>query len=274
MVKPIKMFLYLIILSFIGGFFKVLGGVVGGSKSILVDALTSIANTVAIVMMYRFFNISVEPPDEDHHYGHYKVELGGPISTLMLYSFVAGIIVIDLYETFGRSYRVDLAAPLFACAGLLPYGVAIALSRRLGGTGVYYARFTVVEIIESVVTIAAASAGAIISYLIDFVGAIALSGYLFIELTKSFKEVLEYASDIASKDVVRDLRSILGSYGINVERIRVRRVAENLYQGDAVVKLPPNISVERAHQIIDAVEKDIKAKLNTEIVIHIEPEKK
>ncbi|MCS7111556.1 MAG: cation transporter [Ignisphaera sp.] len=267
-----KMFIAIIFLSALGGFFKILGGFIGGSKSVFVDALTSIANTLAILMMYGFFNVSVEPPDEDHHYGHYRIGLGGPISTLLLYSFVAGVIVVDLYETFGSSYTVSVMAPLFACVGLLPYSLAITLARHVGGTTIYYVRFTAVEIIESFVTIGAAFAGAVISYLIDFIGAIALTSYLFVELTKSFREILEYISDSASKEVVKKLQTILSTRGIVAERIRVRRITENVYQGDIVVKLSPSISIEKAHQIIDSVEKDAKDKLNTEITIHIEPE--
>ncbi|MEM2528554.1 MAG: cation transporter dimerization domain-containing protein [Ignisphaera sp.] len=274
MVKPSKMFVVIISLSIVGGIFKILGGFVGGSKSVFVDALTSIANTLAIIIMYRFFSTSVEPPDEDHHYGHHRIGLGGPISTLMLYSFVGGVIVVDLYETFGSSYTVSLLAPIFACAGLLPYTIAIVIAKHIGGTTIYYAKFTVVEIIESLVTVAAAFAGALVSYLIDFIGAITLSCYLFIELTKSFREILEFVSDAAPKEIIKDLKNIIGNYGISVERIRVRRVAENLHQGDIVVKLPSSISVEKAHQIIDSIERDVRDKLNTEIIIHVEPEGK
>ncbi len=272
MLKSWRIFIAIIFLSAIGGFFKILGGFVGSSKSVFVDALTSIANTLAIVIMYKFFNISMEPPDEDHHYGHHKMVLGGPISTLMLYSFVAGIIVIDLYETFGKPYTVGILAPIFACIGLAPYILAIALARYIGGTFSYYARFTVIEIIESMTTIAVAFAGALINYLIDFAGAIALSCYLLIELTKSFREILEYISDAAPKEVIRNLESILNGYGITAKRIRIRRIAENLYQGDIVVKLPPNISIEKAHQLIDLLEKKLKDRLNAEITIHTEPE--
>lgn len=272
MLKSRGMFIAIIFLSGIGGLFKILGGFIGGSKSVFVDALTSIANTIAIVMMYEFFNISIEPPDEDHHYGHHRIGLGGPILTLMLYSFIAGVIVIDLYETFGNPYTVGILAPIFACIGLIPYTLAIALARYIGGTVTYYARFTAIEIIESGVTIAVAFAGVLINYLIDFIGAIALSSYILIELAKSFKEILEYISDIASKEIVRNIKSILDSHGITAERIRIRKIAEDLYQGDIVVKLPSNISIEEAHQIIDLIEKETKEKLDTEVTIHIEPE--
>lgn len=274
MVSTLSTFMLIIFLSALGGLFKILGGFIGGSKSVFVDALTSIANTLAVVMMYKFFSASVEPPDEDHHYGHHRMGLGGPISTLLLYSFVTGVIVVDLYRAFDEPYAVSMIAPALACMGLLPYSLAMFLAKHVSSSAVYYIRFTSVEVIESAVTIITAFAGAIVSYLIDFIGAIALTSYLFIELTKSFREILMYVSDTASKDIVRGLQSILSNRGIVAERIRVRKVAENLYQGDVVVKLSPSISIEKAHQIVDSVERDAREKLNVEITIHIEPESK
>ncbi|MEM4562029.1 MAG: cation transporter dimerization domain-containing protein [Desulfurococcaceae archaeon] len=270
--KLTRMFIATIALSLIGGFFKVLGGTVGGSKSVFVDALTSIANTLAILFVYRFFTISTAPPDEDHHYGHYRVGIGGPILTLMLYSFVAGVVVVDLYNAYDTPYTVNLWAPVFALAGLVPYTVAIAVSKRIGSTAVYYARFTVVEIIESSVTVLTALGGALVSYLVDFAGAVALLSYLIVELAKSFREVVAYVSDAAPEEIVRKLESILRDYGVVAERVRVRRVAENVYHGDIILKLPPGMSIEKAHSVADSIEKEVKNKLNIDIVVHIEPD--
>ena len=50
-----------ITLSFIARAFKVLGGVLGGSKSVYVDALTPIANTMSIAFIYTFYKKSLEP---------------------------------------------------------------------------------------------------------------------------------------------------------------------------------------------------------------------
>ncbi|MEM3346143.1 MAG: cation transporter dimerization domain-containing protein, partial [Desulfurococcaceae archaeon] len=178
----------------------------------------------------------------------------------------------DLYNAYDTPYTVNLWAPVFALAGLVPYTVAIAVSKRIGSTAVYYARFTVVEIIESGVTVLTALGGALVSYLVDFAGAVALLSYLIVELAKSFREVVAYVSDAAPEEIVRRLESILRDYGVVAERVRVRRVAENVYHGDIVLKLPPGMSIEKAHSVADSIEKEVKNKLNIDIVVHIEPD--
>ena len=149
----------LVALSLVGGVLKIAGGALGGSKSVFVDALTSIANSLAIILVLKFFKASMEPPDGDHHYGHHRLTLGGPISMLMLYSFVAGVVVLDLANSASKSYEVGYEAPLFAAIAVIPYGTAVLMARSCSLTA-GYASFTVVELIESATSITSSMCGA------------------------------------------------------------------------------------------------------------------
>ena len=51
----------LVILSIAGGTLKIADGVLSRSKLVFVDALTSIANSLAIVLVLKFFRASMEP---------------------------------------------------------------------------------------------------------------------------------------------------------------------------------------------------------------------
>lgn len=256
-------------LSLIGGALKIFGGVVGGSKSVFVDALTSIANSLAIIFVLKFFKASMEPPDSDHHYGHYRLTFGGPISMLMMYSFVAGVIVLDLISSFGRDYKVGYEAPFFAAVAIVPYGLAVYVARSRTLT-ISYASFTTIELIESSTSIASSLCGATISYIIDYVGAIALSLYLFVELAKNFKEIVVAISDVAPKGVIDKILENADKYGLEVHRLRVRKVLENVYQGDMVVMVSSNKPLEEAHNVIDVIEKELR-KDGIDVSIHVEP---
>ncbi|MEM4576365.1 MAG: cation transporter [Candidatus Nezhaarchaeales archaeon] len=262
----------MVTLSLIGGALKICGGIVGGSKSVFVDALTSIANSLAIILVLKFFKASMEPPDSDHHYGHHRLTFGGPISMLMMYSFVAGVIVLDLIASFGRDYKVGYEAPIFAVLATIPYGLAVYVARSRSLT-ISYARFTTIELIESSTSIASSIGGVAISYIIDYVGAIALSLYLFIELANSFKEIVVAISDVAPKGVIDKILENADKYGLEVHRLRVRKVLENVYQGDMVVRLSSSKPLEEAHNVIDVVEKELR-KDGIDVSIHVEPSDK
>lgn len=261
----------LIVLSVVGGSLKIYGSVVGGSKSVFVDAMTSIANTLAIIFILKFFKAGMIPPDKDHHYGHHRIALGGPISMLMLYSFVAGLVILDIVNTLGKEYRVGYESPIYATLALIPYGLAIFISKRVHPIVVGYAGFTAIELIESAVSIVSSLGGIAISYMVDLVGSIGLTLYLFIELVRNFREVVEVVSDTVSHDVVEMVSETVKRYGLNVDRIRLRKVVENVYHGDVIVKVSSGTLVEEAHSIVDTVEKELR-KSGIDVSIHIEPE--
>ncbi|MGC9012066.1 cation diffusion facilitator family transporter [Thermogladius sp.] len=262
--------LLLALLSVAGGLLKIYGSLTGGSRAVFVDAMTSIGNSVTIALTYKYFRESLKPPDLDHHYGHYKMLMGAPVSTLMVYSFVAGVVLFDLIESYGNPYKVGYESPLFAALAVVPYGVAVAISKSSRSFLAVYGGFTVIELIESSVSIASSIGGMAVSYTIDYAGALVLLGYLLFELVSSFREVILSYSDVAPSDVVERVHAIVKELNVEVSRVRVRKVADGLYQGDVVVRVRPGTPVEEAHAIMDRVEKEL-AKHGIEVVVHVEP---
>lgn len=260
----------LITLSIAGGALKVYGSIAGGSKSVFVDAMTSIANVLAIVFVLRFFRASMDLPDADHHYGHHRLALGGPISMLMLYSFVAGVIVLDIVNSIGRPYEVSYESPLYASIAMVPYGLAVVMAKRAHPIVSSYGGFTVIELIESLVSIASSLGGVVVSYALDFIGAIALMGYLLFELMESFRKLVEAVSDVAPREVISRIQEIGRNYKVEVRRVRVRRVIESVYHGDIIVEITSSTSLEKAHDIADSIEKELR-KQGMDIIVHVEP---
>ena len=82
---------------------------------------------------------------------------------------------------------------------------------------------------------------------------------------------MSIVSDETSKEIIRDIEMEMSGLGVRVERIRVRRIIEDVYHGDVTVSLPPQMSVEEAHEIADEIEKTLKEKYNIDVTVHIEP---
>ncbi len=224
-----------LLLSFLGGFVKIVGGILYGSRALFVDAMTCIANFVALAATIYFYRVSLLPPDRDHHYGHYKLGFGGAMVSVLAYSFVAGIVVVKLASF--REYSVEIEAPLFAVLGFLFYASSILLSKRISEFFLPYAVFTVSELIESIVVIISSLMGALYSYLIDYIGALVLTTYLFIELYDITKDIIKNISDIAPPaNYVDEVKSFIESRGFKVASIKIRKIHTNLYHGDIVLK--------------------------------------
>jgi divalent metal cation (Fe/Co/Zn/Cd) transporter len=264
-------FITILILSIIGGAIKVVGGIFYGSKALIVDAFTSIANIIAAMLVIYYYNRARMPPDKDHMYGHHRLTIGGPIFTVVVYSTVFGIVFTDLLYNVGKEYVVSEYAPLMAFLGFIVYSIAILLSKGVDVSFKIYAKFTGGELIESIVTILASLSGAFISYLIDFTGAIILSLYIIYEIYVSVINMISVISDETSRDILNEIENELKRVGLDIERIRVRRIIENIYHGDIIVRFPAQTSVADAHIIVDEIEKALKDKYNIDITVHIEP---
>ncbi|RLG84894.1 MAG: cation transporter [Thermoprotei archaeon] len=255
-----------------GALAKVLGGFLYGSRALMVDALTSIANMLALLGTVYYYRQSLMPPDEDHHYGHHRLSLGGVFVTLMTYSFVAGLAVAELL--FTRSYSVDVKAPLAAAVGLALYSGAILVARRAGPQFSPYSVFTVSELIEGATVIAASFGGALYSYVIDLAGAYLVTAYIFYELYDVSQDFMRKMSDVAPppgfvQQVVRDIESV--TPGVKVKKIRLRCVTPGRYQGDVVIGMDPSKSVVEAHVVAQRIERVVRHRYGLDLVIHIEP---
>jgi len=259
----------LLSLAVAGALVKILGGFIYGSKALLVDALTSMANILALALSIHFLSLSTKPPDEDHPYGHRRLALGAPLVTLMAYSFVGGVAVTELIHV--APYRISIYASYCAAIGLALYAAVIALAKRVSRYLSTYAVFTYTELIESGITIVAAVGGALLSYFIDYCGAIAITGFIFYELVEEGRSLLTKISEYAEPRLLREIAETLRSMGIDVRCVRVHSVEEGLYRGDVTIAVDPRKSVEEVHRVADEVEKILRERFGVEVVVHVEP---
>ncbi len=263
-------FKILIALAILAGLFKIIGGVIYSSKAVTVDAATSIGNILAIGIVNRYYKLSKLPPDKDHHYGHIRLAFGGDVYTLMIYSFVAGLLTIDLIQGLSARYQVSFYASIYSAIGTVLYAIVIFLSIRIGRILELYSRVSVIELIEGLTATSAALAGAFISYLIDLVGGFGLYLYLIIELLRSSRKLIIEISDRSSDRVLREIIDIAEKYEVVVKSVKVREVYADHFYSDIVIGVPADLSVREAHDIIDKIERRLREK-NIVAIIHIEP---
>src|ERR1700754_579997 len=85
---------------------KFVVGIAIGSLALISEALHSSVDLVATIVTWMVVRVSDRPADEEHHYGHGKLESISALGvTAMLYVLAGGILV----ESYGRLR--DVAAP-------------------------------------------------------------------------------------------------------------------------------------------------------------------
>lgn len=269
--KDERVFAMIVLLSLIGGFFKILGGIVYGSKCLLVDSATSFANLIVAIAMVSFYKLSLREPDADHTYGHRRLRLASIAVAVSVYSLVLGFVIAYLLFSLSEDYAVEAEAPVLAVIGALFYSLAILAGRRIGGEGEVYARYTFGEIMESGIGVLASFGGAFYSYVIDLSGAILLAGFWGKETVENTWMLVNVIAERVEPKLTTSIHDYLRSRGYNVKSLRFRDVGGKL-MGDISIILPGGMSVDRAHEIASLIERELHERFGLEVVVHVEPD--
>src|ERR1700730_18049071 len=237
---------------------KFVVGIAIGSLALISEALHSSVDVVATVITWLVVRVSDLPADEEHHYGHGKLESVSALGVIaMLYVLAGGILVeswsrlregappptisaipfivllIDIAVNFWRSRALNraardtksqaLAADALHFASDLLGSIAVIIGLALSGLG--YAWGDSAAAIGVAVTIA----------------------LLGLRMARSTVETLvDRAPEGVSEKATAAISAVPGV--IDVERLRVRMVGATHFI-DAIVQVPRTFPIDRVEEI-------------------------
>ena len=263
--------------------FKVVVGVITGSISVLAQAADSFLDLFAITITFFAVVVAARPADEEHPFGHGKVEnIAAVVQAALL--FVAGGLIIysairriitgatlELTEAGIGMMLVSIIASVFLSKYLLKVArltdsVAFEANARNIAADVYSAAGVLVGLIIIRFT-GLAIIDPIIALLVSLV--IFKSGYDVMK--KSFGGLIDVKLPEDEENIVKS--AIMEHIGelVDFHALRTRKAGRQRYI-DLHLVMPKNISIEKAHQMCDHLERDIKSKLqHASVMIHVEP---
>src|SRR4030081_3731487 len=111
---------------------KTVVGLATGSLAILSEAAHSLLDLVATVMTYFAVRISGKPADEEHHYGHGKVESVSALAETALLFVLSGVVIWEALQRLigGHSHPVEATFWAFSVIGV-SIGVDVFRARVL-----------------------------------------------------------------------------------------------------------------------------------------------
>ncbi|MEM2336073.1 MAG: cation diffusion facilitator family transporter [Candidatus Bathyarchaeia archaeon] len=262
---------------------EVVLGLAVGSLAILSDGVHALLDAVTMLILLVAAKASLKPPDEEHMYGHEKIEpLGGLIGGVIL--FGTGILLIIRAvqrllhgEPLNQEWElVGFAAIGYTfCIDILRVRVlhSVEMESVTVKAGFYHALADLGSTLIALLGFGLATLGFPVS---DAIASLILSaaiGYLSIRLVKTSGMEL---SDAISRDVAEKVRKeIASTIGVsNVKGLRVRRAGDKTFV-EATIQVPDYIGLEEAHTLATYVEDKLKKALrNAEVLIHVEPPEK
>ena len=260
---------------------EVVLGFLSGSLAILSDGAHALLDTISMIVLLVTTKASLKPPDQEHMYGHEKMEpVGGLIGGIILF----GTALLILAEAVRRllehgKYLVPEWEFVGFAAIVYTFCIDILRVKTLHGAeegsvtvkvGFYHALTDLGSTLIAFLGFGLATLG---FYIGDSLASLILSGtigYLSIKLVWTSGMEL---TDIAPKEIVEHVRKeILETKGIcKCEKLRVRKAGAKTFV-EATVKVPDYMNLEEAHTTATRVEDALKKSLkNAEIVLHVEP---
>ena len=233
-------------------------GIAIGSLALISEALHSSVDVVATVVTWMVVRVSDLPADEEHHYGHGKLESLSALGVIaMLYVLAGGILV----ESYSR-LREGAPPPTLSAIPFIVLVVDIAVnfwraralhraahetkSQALAADALHFAS-DVLGSVAVIVGLALSGLGYAWGDAAAAVGVAVMIAMLGLRLARSTVETLvDRAPEGASEKATAAIRTVPGV--VDVERLRVRMVGSTHFI-DAIVQVPRTYPIDRVEEI-------------------------
>ncbi len=262
---------------------KAVVAVITGSISILAQAVDSFLDLFAVAVTFFAVIIANKPADEEHPFGHGKVEnIAAVVQAVLI--FTAGGLVI-----YSAVHRIVVGAIVERTeAGIGVMLVSIIASLLLSRHMLRVSRTTDSIALEANARNIAAdvySAGAVLAGLVavrvtglnilDPIIALAVALLIlkaaYDVLHRSFGGLMDVRLPDVEERVITEAVTDRGDKIVGFHQLRTRKVG-NQRQVDLHLVMPKDVSVEEAHLVCDRLERDIADRLrHTNVIIHVEP---
>jgi cation diffusion facilitator family transporter len=237
---------------------KGLAGFATGSLALISDAAHSLLDVAATTVTWLAVRAAHKPADEEHHFGHGKVEsLAALIETAFLFVLSGAV----AYEGVRRLYAGESdVQPSWAAAGVLVGAILIdawrwwSLSRVAKETGSDALEADALhfsaDLVNSLLVLAALGAAALGYPQADAVVAIGVSGFIAFAGFRLAQRTVNTLLDTAPKGLAEQVRTATEQVPgvVSVERVRVRPAGGHIF-GEVLVRVSRTLPLERVAEI-------------------------
>lgn len=283
MVKEKKKVAFISVIAavFLTGF-KLVVGLLTGSLGILSEALHSGLDLVAAVITYFSVKISDKPADDEHNYGHGKIEnLSALIETFLLLITCVWIIyeAVDRIVNKNTHIEVTIWSYIVVVSSII---IDINRSRMLSKAAKKHnsqaleadALHFSTDIWSSVVVLFGLIGAQFGLHLADSVAAIAVALIVLFVSYRLGRRAIDVLLDKAPKGSKTIVNDVLNQYTEvkNFHQVKIRTSGADTFI-KFNIHVDPMISLIETHELCDKIEQDIKAQIpRCEVFIHAEPE--
>ena len=260
---------------------KFIIGTMTHSVSITADATNNISDAGSSIITLVGFRLSGKPADEDHPYGHARMEyIAGLVVSFLIIHIGIDILTSSVEKIFSpEKSTFSLAAVIvLAVSILVKIWMAVfnkTLGKKIDSTAL---EATSQDSRNDAISTAAVLLAAVISYFtnIDLDGymGVVVAVFILISGIKLVKETMDpLLGQAPSKEMFETIEQKILTYEnvLGVHDLMVHSYGPDSYFASAHIEMDAKLNVLYCHDIMDTIERDFKNELNIHIVVHLDP---
>lgn len=262
---------------------KVFAGIMSGSVSIISEAIHSFIDLLAAIIAFFSVKMSDKAPDEQHPYGHGKYEnISGVIEGFLIFIAAGWIIYEAIQKILNQNEieKIGIGFIVMFASSVVNFFVSRRLYKVAKETDSIALEADALHLKVDVYTSLGVTIGLGLIWLtgyhiLDPVAAILVAMLIlresFLLLRNAYSPLLDVKLPDSEIAIIKKAIEVKAAGFGNFHQLRTRK-AGHLKYVDLHLELPQYLSVKEAHDICDAIEKDIESKIpNIEVHIHVEP---
>jgi cation diffusion facilitator family transporter len=250
------------------------------SESLRADGFNNITDIMANIAVLAGIKIARRPADNDHTYGHWKVESVASLITSFI-MFAVGFSVLGQTINDIIANKKTAVDPIGALVGVVSamvmyfiYKYNSTLAKKVKSPALMSAaKDNLSDAVTSISTSIAIMAASFNLTVIDRLMALVISIFIFKTAYDIFKESTFSLSDGFDEEKIKDYEKSIKEipHIDDVKSIRGRTYGSNIFL-DVVVDMSPDMSVYESHTNTEIIEQKLKNDFDVfDVDVHVEP---
>lgn len=260
---------------------KIAAGGVTNSIAITADAFNNLSDAGGSVVTLFGFRLSLKPADDEHPFGHGRLET--------ICALIVSMIVLVMGVELVKSSVGRIRSPEPVVFGVVPLVIlAVSILGKLW-LALFYVKIgrridssAVSAVVADSLGDTAATSVTIVSLVLSRFTSLPFDGYLGlvvagfifaagIGVLKSAVSAL--IGNPPTKELVREIEQTVLSFDgiVGVHDMMMHNYGEGNFFGSVHAEVPANIDIMRSHDTIDTAERELKERFGISMTIHLDP---
>lgn len=260
---------------------KMAVGFIFGVISVLADGLNNLTDCGSSVISTLSFKLSAKPADEEHPFGHERLEYVFSLAVVFIILLVAfetakesiNKIISPVATEFSIIIIAVLAVSILVKCGLFIYYNRTA---KAIGSDILHASAidSLTDCISTTVVLITVILGEVASLNVDGYAGVLVSLFIAYSAFGVLKEIVsKLIGQAPEADLVKDIKAKILAYPgvLGVHDLSVYCYGPNKYFASVHVEVDASIDVLISHELVDAIEKDFMETTGIVLTGHLDP---